>query len=253
MPGLPYYMMNNKRHGVALIVNNKRFHKHSERVGSDRDEANLVQTWLYLGYRVEVRRDLTSMEVKAIFDNIDSFLTSSDKSACKDNSVSHDSFVCCFLSHGTRDDIIGVDSKGIKTDEIARMIGRSKKLQKKPKLFFVQACRGQHAGAEIQADDDQQYRHVATDRSDMYFSFATVPGNQSYRDTIKGSWFITELCKMLCKYASSCTLHDIQLKVNSAVPGNAEYVVPAGAKYAQQPANAGTMTKHVHFFDGASA
>ena len=240
---------------MALIVNNKKFREHSEREGSDRDEANLVQTWLYLGYRVEVRRDLSSVEMTTIFHDIDSFLASSDKRASEDCSVSHDSFVCCFLSHGNKDNIIGADSKSIKMDHIERMIGSSKKLQSKPKLFFVQACRGLHAGAEvrIQPDDDQENRHLVTNRSDMYFSYATVPGNKSYRDTCKGSWFVTELCKTLCKFASSCTLDEMQHKVNSAVPGNAEYKVPAGAEYAQQPAYAGTMTKYVHFFDGASA
>ena len=233
-------------------MNNKKFRVHSEREGSDRDEANLVQTWLYLGYRVEVRRDLTSVEMTTIFRDIDSFLTSPDERASEDNSVSHDSFVCCVLSHGNKDSIIGADSKSIKMDYIENMIGKSKKLRSKPKLFFVQACRGPHAGAEVQPDDDQENRLV-TNRSDMHFSYATVPGNKSYRDTCKGSWFVTELCKTLCKFASSCTLNEMQHKVNSAVPGNAKYKVPAGAEYAQQPASAGTMTKYVHFFDEASA
>ena len=249
---LQYYPMTSMKHGVALIVNIKQFQRHRRREGTDRDEANLVQTWLYLGYRVEVRRDLTSVEMTAIFRDIDSFLTS-DERASEDSSVSHDSFVCCFLSHGNKDSIIGADSKSVKMDLIESMIGRSKKLQSKPKLFFVQACRGLHAGAEVQPDDDQEIRHLVTNRSDMHFSYATVPGNQSYRDTCKGSWFVTELCKTLCKFASSCTLNEMQHKVNSAVPGNVEYKVPAGAEYAQQPASAGTMTKYVHFFDGTSA
>ena len=250
---LQYYPMTSMKHGVALIVNIKQFQRHRRREGTDRDEANLVQTWLYLGYRVEVRRDLTSEEMTAIFRCIDSFLTSSDECASEDNSVSHDSFVCCVLSHGNKDSIIGADSRSVKMNHIESMIGRSKKLRSKPKLFFVQACRGSLAGAEVQPDDDCQNRHLTTNRSDMHFSYATVPGNQSYRDTYKGSWFITELCKTLCEFASSCTLDEMQHKVNSAVPGNAEYKVTAGAVYAQQPASAGTMTKYVHFFDGASA
>lgn len=253
---LQYYPMASKRHGVALIVNNKEFPLHTKRKGSDRDEANLVQTWLFLGYRVEVRRDLTSVEMMEIFEDIDSFLEVSDKSA-RDNAVSHDSFVCCFLSHGNKDDIIGADSKSVKMEDIESMIGRSAKLRSKPKLFFVQACRGLRAGAEVQSDDDSKNRYRITNRSDMYFSYATVPGNHAYRNTVKGSWFVTELCKTLCEFAPSRTLHEMQHQVNSAVPENTDYKVPfsdpGGAEYAQQPANAGTMTKCVHFFDSLPA
>ncbi len=249
--------MTSTRHGVALIVNNKKFQVHSERKGSDRDEANLVQTWLYLGYRVEVRRNLTSVEFSEIFKDIDRFLKTSDEYAGEDNAVSHDSFVSCFLSHGSKDNIIGVDRVSIEMDNIESMIGKSVKLRSKPKLFFIQACRGWRPGADVQSDDDGEYKPRVTNRSDMHFSYATVSGNQAYRDTTLGSWFITELCKILCKFAPSHTLHQMQHQVNSAVPGNTKYKVPGNteynvperAEYAQQPASGGTMTKYVHFFD----
>ncbi len=246
---LRYYPMASMRHGVALIVNNEQFQRHSKRKGSDKDEANLVQTWLYLGYRVEVRRDLTSVEVIKIFEDIDSFLKASDKSAGEENAVSHDSFVSCFMSHGRKDHIIGADSKPIKMEDIESMIGGSVKLRSKPKLFFVQASRGPCAGAEVQSDHDGEYEHRVTNRSDMHFSYATVPGKRSYRHLTRGSWFITELCKILCEFAPCHTLQEMQLQVNSAVPGNTEYKVPKGAEYTQQPASGGTMTKYVHFFD----
>lgn len=243
--------MSNMRHGVALIINNKQFRRHSERSGSDRDEANLVQTWLYLGYRVEVRRNCTSAQITGIFQDMDHFLETSDKASGAENAVANDSFVSCILSHGNKDEIIGADSKGVKMVELERMIGRSKKLRSKPKLFFVQACRGSNAGAEIQSDDDKQHR--VNNRSDMFFSYATVPGDHAYRDPTKGSWFVTEMCKTLCELAPSCTLYEMQQRVNAALPGNPDYQVPSSgaqkAKYAQQPANAGTMTKCVHFFD----
>lgn len=248
-----------------MIINNKKFRKHSERRGSDRDEANLVQMWLYLGYHVEARRNCTSDQIMEIFQDIDRFLEASDATACVENMVANDSFVCCILSHGKKDEIISADSKVVKMEEIERMIGKSKKLQTKPKLFFVQACRGSNVGAEIQSDDDSN--HHVNNRSDMHFSYATVPGDKAYRNPITGSWFVTELCKTLCEYATSHTLHEMQHLVNAAVPGNADHRVPApplpggcsvpaqsppgaqGAEYTQQPANAGTMTKCVHFFN----
>lgn len=253
---LQYYPMTNMRHGVALIINNKQFQGHSEREGSDRDEANLVQTWRYLGFRVEVRRDYTSRQIVEIFQDIDHFLEASDKAGGEGNSVAHDSFVSCFLSHGNKDDVIGADSKGVKMENLERMIGMSRKLRSKPKLFFVQSCRGSNAGAEIQSDDDNRHC-ITTNRSDMSFSYATVSGDKAYRNPTRGSWFVTELCKTLCEFAPSCTLHEMQHRVNYAVPGNPEYKVPPpvlpGAERAQQPAYAGTMTKYIHFFDNIPA
>ena len=248
--GLDYYPMRGERHGVALIINNKKFDGHKERAGTDRDESNLVQTWLYLGYHVEVRRNCTGKEIEDIFQDVDGFLEASNEKAV-DEEAENDSFVSCILSHGGRDGVIGSDSKGIKQEAIERLIGQSKILRGKPKLFFVQTCRGDNPGAELQADEGKER---VTNRSDMHFSYATTLGDKAWRDPVTGSWFVSELCKILCEFAPCCTLHEMQLKLNATVPANVSYKVPTvqkseAGKYAQQPSNAGTMTKCVHFFD----
>lgn len=251
IPELNYYPMTGERHGVALIINNKKFDRLRERTGTDRDESNLVQAWLYLGYRVEVRRNCTGKEIESIFKDIDGFLEASNEKAVDGETVESDSFVSCILSHGDRDEVFGSDSKGIKMEAIERSIGQSKTLHGKPKLFFVQTCRGGNPGAEVQADEGQKR---VTNRSDMHFSYATTPGDKAWRDPVTGSWFVNELCKILCEFAPCCTLYEMQLKLNVAVPANGCYQVPAvykseGGEYTQQPSNAGTMTRCVHFFD----
>lgn len=253
---LDYYPMTGERHGIALIVNNKKFDGLRERTGTDRDESNLVQAWLYLGYRVEVRRDCTGKEIEGIFQDIDGFLEASDQRADDGETVENDSFVSCILSHGDREEVFGSDSKGIKMEAIERAIGQSKILRGKPKLFFVQTCRGDNPGAEVQADDEAAGKKRVTNRSDMHFSYATTLGDKAWRDPITGSWFVNELCRILCEFAPSCTLHEMQLKLNVAVPANVCYKVPTvrpqkseDGKHTQQPSNAGTMTRCVHFFD----
>ena len=196
-----YYSMAALRHGKVLIINNRNFKKHSVRKGTERDEYNLVETFYYLGYRPIVCNDLTSGEMRYIFDNLDSFLANSDASSA--TRVENDSFVCCILSHGTKDSIIGSDSKPISRDYIEQQVGSSTTLRGKPKIFFLQACRGRDLGSEpvptrrIQADGDD------SDRGDIYVCSATVSGDQSYRDIKRGSWFITEVCKVLCELGTS--------------------------------------------------
>ena len=99
-----FYSMKALKHGIVLIINNRNFTSHKERKGTERDEYNLIQTFYFLGYRPIVCNDLTSGEMKYIFDDLDSFLAKSDANAAA--KVENDSFVCCILSHGTKDSII---------------------------------------------------------------------------------------------------------------------------------------------------
>lgn len=247
LSGLDYYPMTGKKHGVCLVINNMKFAKDSYRKGSARDEHNLVQTWLYLGYRVEVRRNCTLQQFQDIFKDIDGFLRSLNESAKEDKKVDNDSFVCCILSHGEKHAIVSSDSQKINIEDIERMIGKSCILRSKPKLFFVQSCRGPFTGSEIESDQAR-----ASNRGDIHISYATSLGDKAYRDTTKGSWFVTELCKILCEHAPCCTLDQMQHKLNAEVPTNVQYTwTEAGKDYTEQPATSSSMTKYVHFFDSA--
>ena len=83
-----------KKHGVAMIINNKTFKEHSKRTGTDRDEANLIETWRYLGYHVVVFKDCKRDTMAQLFLNVDEEVLNDVRD------VEHDSFVSCILSHG---------------------------------------------------------------------------------------------------------------------------------------------------------
>ena len=245
-----YYSMKALKHGIALIINNRNFKNskaHPVREGTERDEYNLIQTFYYLGYRPVVCNDLNSAKVCYIFENLDSFLADSGAST----KTANDSFVCCILSHGTKDSIIGSDSQPIPRDYIEQQTGRSLILNGKPKIFFMQACRGRDYGSEpvptyrVQADGGD------SDRADLYVCCAAVSGDKSFRDTLLGSWFITELCKILCEFGTCHNLNEIQTKLNAEVPQNPAYMIEAkdGKWHVQQPTCSNNTLKHdVHFF-----
>ena len=241
--GLGYYNMKALKHGIVLIINNRNFRSHPERRGTERDEYNLIQTFYYLGYRPVVGNDLTSSEICYIFDNLDTLLANCDAST----ETANDSFVCCILSHGTKDSIIGSDSEPISRDYINQQVGRSKTLNGKPKIFFLQAdFRGGISVSSnvVQADSD-------SNRADIYVCSATVSGNNSYRDIYRGSWFILELCKILCEFGTCCNLFEIQMKLNTNVSQNPDYRYQAvdGKSYVQQPSSSyNTLRYNVHFF-----
>ena len=246
-----YYPMTAKKHGICLVINNVKFVGRDEREGSEIDEQNLIHTWRYLGYRVEVRRNCSLKHIKKIFDDVDGFLEDLNDSVEEKDSVENDSFVCCILSHGIEHVIASSDNQPIEINYLERQVGKSRTLKSKPKLFFVQACRsapGTKALAEVLDQFDSTPQNTqTTDRSDIYFSYATSLGNVAKRNPIFGSLFVTELCYLLCQHATAWTLYDIQLALNKAVPAGT-YIVLHGKKYAQQPSCVGSLKNRVHFF-----
>ena len=250
---LGYYDMTNKKHGVCLIINNENFEGGlDKRDGTERDEYNLIQTWQYLGYHVEVRRDLTFEYIQDIFMDIDAFLYTAKK---KSPDLANDSFVCCILSHGDKTVIYATDNEPVTIEYMEAGLGASKKLRGRPKMFFIQACQGVKSGTipvdtklnvrtDIQSDGGIQ----TSRRADTYISYATAPGDKAYRNVKRGSWYVRTLCKTLCEKSKSNPLDQMQMIVNRVVSEEFEHVTNSGAKYKQQPGGHNQLKFNVHFF-----
>ncbi|XP_006767994.1 PREDICTED: caspase-6 [Myotis davidii] len=129
------YKMDHKRRGLALIFNHERFFWHlalPERRGTNADRDNLTRRFLDLGFEVKCFNDLRAEELLL---KIHEASTSSH--------VDADCFVCVFLSHGEGNHIYAYDAK----IEIQTLTGlfkgdKCKSLVGKPKIFIIQACRG---------------------------------------------------------------------------------------------------------------
>ena len=66
--------------------------------------------------------------------------------------------------------------------DIHDIVGSCKNLSNKPKMVFIQACRGK----KVYSDDDVQH---------LLQSNSTFKGHQSFR-TDSGSWYMMELCRI---------------------------------------------------------
>ena len=124
------------------------------------------------------------------------------------------------MSHGDKDDygggIIHTFDGKMRVDSLWRYFAgdRCPSLLGKPKLFFIQACRGSLTdfGAEIE-DDDKRFNQNEEECSrrnrcapvpqkipimaDILVMFSSADGYFSIRDTRFGSWFIQALCLKL--------------------------------------------------------
>lgn len=129
------YNMAHPNRGTCVIFNNQVFQPHtnlSERRGSDRDEENLSHQFGNLGFRVFVYTDLTCRDICSKLDELG-----------KQNYSGDDCFVCCILTHGGDGVLYGSDGK-FPVDRVFKpfLDSACPTLRGKPKLFFIQACRG---------------------------------------------------------------------------------------------------------------
>ena len=251
------YNMKMFPHGTALIINNEQFANLtlSDRKGTAIDERNLIHAFRILGYKVEVHRNLNSKEMLTI-------MTEMGK-----RSHDHcDSFVCCILSHGMEGHVYSTDSVMVSLDSLSKKVDANNcpSLGGKPKLFFLQACRGKMEEGSVHVATDagdeppqpvtvrvatDSGTRVATDSdtvipatTDFFFGYATPLGFRAWRDLDHGSWYISELCRALCELSTHASLNDIMTRVSHEVGREYEYI-----GYRNSPETTSRLQKNVYF------
>lgn len=235
------YQMDKNPHGVCLIINNHRFYHatdqskaHPDRGGAEIDQYNMTQTFRYLRYKVEVQENLTSDQMT------DCLMRMSQR----DHS-NYDSFVCCILSHGEHDIIHGSNSEPVNVNDLTGLMKLSATLRNKPKLFFIQCCRGEaeEVGFEKDNPGDSGFRSTIPRDADFFLGYATPLGKAAYRSRKHGSWYISELCKVFTQYGYHSSLSIMMRRINRQVSN-------AFTKdgYKQCPEFVDRLRREVHFF-----
>ena len=150
-----------------VSISNTIFQNPEEkREGNQKDEDNLSKTFQYLGYTVVIYQDCDSKEMVDVLNTI-----AQSTAELK----GHDSFVCCILSHGKEGEIVAVDGKCVKLENITSPIKECKALNGKPKMFFIQACRGTMSNKGIVCDGDCEDLMLKIPFSAMLLQEATQP------------------------------------------------------------------------------
>ena len=232
-----YYPMETKPgRGIALIINNEHWNDDPDgkktRTGSKEDAEKLKTTFEDLCYEVEVLPDLECEEMKHKLTKLAKGRISKD----------HDSFICCILSHGDTSGVEGVDGEHIPVGELASLVNGNNcsNLLGKPKIFFIQACRGENIPEPLELDNTEDEDIVTVDgtkykslppEADFFFSFSTCQDNVASRSKEKGSTYIQELSAVLKKYASTLSLDEMAMIVHDKVSKEKRTVRRGGKNY----------------------
>ena len=141
-----FYKMNHKNRGYAVIINNINFQnpKYIALNGHIRDVKNYKETFKLIGFKddeIKIYEDQTAYEMKEIMKEF----ASRDYTDC-------DCFIGVFLSHGyllnNKQYIMGIDQGAMFNEHLTDIFRETKSLNEKPKIFFVDVCRG---------DEDEPY------------------------------------------------------------------------------------------------
>ncbi|XP_039614034.1 caspase-6-like isoform X3 [Polypterus senegalus] len=215
------YHMTHKRRGVALIFNQERFFWYlamPNRNGTNADKENLMRRLTELNFDV---RAYDNLKVEDMWNKI-------MDAAAEDHSDA-DCFLCVFLSHGENDHVYAYDAKVKIQDLTAQFKGdKCKSLVGKPKIFIIQACRGdKHDEPVVPMDSvDSQVNEVVADAGAVYtlpagadfiMCYSVAEGYYSHRETVRGSWYIQDLCAALTKFGPTLEFTEILTLVNRKV------------------------------------
>ncbi|XP_051574174.1 caspase-2-like isoform X1 [Myxocyprinus asiaticus] len=245
------YAMRSSPRGLALVLSNVRFDSANTdldiRRGGEVDEEVLRRLFTELDFTVSLHKDLTAEAMRRCLEQF----------AQRQEHAEYDCCAVCFLTHGVEGSIYGTDGQLLELDWVFEVFdnARCPLLQNKPKMFFIQACRGEEmdngvdqldgqertqspgceqsdAGREEERldkekeeKDRERLRVKLPQRSDMICSFASLKGfsTAAMRNTKKGSWFVQELNTAIRQRANDTHMSDILVQVNGRIKSREGY------------------------------
>lgn len=226
--GPDIYNMVHSPRGLCIIINNYNFESgYEEREGSELDVQRMVELFSALHFKCVVHKDLSANDMKEVL----------SWAARSEEHWSADCLVVILMSHGDENGIFGSDGNIVHLhDDVYTLFNNEKcpALQGKPKIFFLQACRGT-------MDDNGTKRIVCDTRdvapapgeclnlptptcaqrvatwSDMFFVYATIRNYTAYRNEVIGSWLLSAVYAVFSKHAYALHLDELMHRVQDQV------------------------------------
>lgn len=173
-----------------------------ERSGAKRDSFNLKSLFQRMGYQVYLCEDFSRADMERVLTDIKSNYL-----------LKHcDSFIVFVLSHG-KDTQTFATGNGSEGECMTIVDLRSKfvdnqcpALAGKPKLFFVNFCRGNKLEPQMAFDGISP---VEQSPRDMAFVYSSIDSFKAPRHPEKGTMFVQAWCKVLAEHAHDKELNEL--------------------------------------------
>ncbi|XP_064115672.1 caspase-1-like isoform X2 [Macrobrachium nipponense] len=265
-PFSEYYNMKHKRRGLAVILAYSEFIRGgpSPRDCAFHDSKICEATFKKLHYEVQTHMNLPKRDFLKVLEQV----RNSDHRDC-------DSLVVVFMSHGglnekTNREFIWTYDSMVDTSELWINLTPEEcpSLAGKPKLFFIQACRGDDTDLGVQLKKPGALR-VQTDSiddatlsedyaiplyADLLMMWASYPGMVAFKSQncgINGSVFLHFLTRVFNEDAHNEDLSSMLLRVTREVAVHYESYMPGTGeldKNKQIPQTVSTLMRKVKFF-----
>ncbi|XP_055854572.1 caspase-like [Episyrphus balteatus] len=182
--------------GVVHIFHNDKFDSPDKefRIGSIEDVRLLKKTFQAFKMQVNLYENLTVKQVEDKVRKIE--LKDYANASC---------IVVVILTHGTRYETVAAKDGSYSIDDTVLFpILRNRSLRSKPKLLFIQACKGSMEPGKFHKDAIQPNGTP----DEILKCYSTFEGYVAYR-TEKGSLFIQSLCELLQTHGKTKNIKDI--------------------------------------------
>ncbi|KAM8924705.1 caspase-2 [Pelodytes ibericus] len=221
------YKLSSCPRGLALIISNVRFSTPDldYRHGGDVDSESLKQLYSRFGYRVSTYCNLPAQEMLTLMNNF----------SRQSEHADYDSCIVAILSHGVDGAVYGADGQLVQLKDVFTVLDNAHcpHLQNKPKMFFIQACRGEETDRGVDQQDGREnsgspgceetdagkepIKVKLPTQSDMICAYACLRGTVSLRNTKRGSWFVEALSSVFSQHAKDTHVADMLVKVNAVI------------------------------------
>ena len=208
-----YYKMDCFPRGKLTLINVRYFTKASgmsERKGTDIDANKLTGLFLDMGFIVDRFDNPSKKEILAIM-----------KAAANENYSDKACCACAILSHGKEGKIYGNDGE-VNIKDITGMF-QTVGLAGKPKFFLFQACRGSEYMNSFDTVDgpprkkEEKMVLALPLEADFMYAYSTVPGYYSWRNEMRGSWFVEALVQVFRDNAHKMDVMRMLMGVNDII------------------------------------
>jgi len=250
------YELKPENPGLVYIFNNRIFlndetrkDKFLYRVGSNRNVKNLEKLFKEMNFTVEKFIDYKAFGIGQIIEEI----------TTKTDYTNVDSLFVFIMSHGHIDEfgnhhILTYDEQYVNVDEFIEPFKNVDSLKKKPKLFFIDACRGSNVMPTVDHVKKKELKKIANETPanekelgvDFVIAHSTVHNFYSFSTILQGSWFMHSLCLMIKKYKETRDFSSIMFEVGSHVQKK-EYLDDDNKIYKMIPACKYRLSKSFKF------